>query len=161
PSELAERYLGGEQYWRELYDLNRGRLQADGQAWTIPDQIRSGWILELPPDDDQTELATATRVHVVAPDETLSGIAEADLGDAHPYPHLAEATAPLEQPDGRHLTDPDLILPGWTIIEPDLSAPESDGGSRADNTATTAPAVDSAGRDSRPDADATAGLKEA
>ena len=45
---LAARHLGSGTRWREIFDLNRGRVQADGRRLTNPDLIRIGWVLELP-----------------------------------------------------------------------------------------------------------------
>ncbi len=55
---------------------------------------------------------------VVAPGDTLSGIAAHLLGDGDRYPELAAATRAVTQPGGEHLSDPDLIKPGWRIIIP-------------------------------------------
>jgi DNA-binding SARP family transcriptional activator len=49
---IAERELGDPLKWREIYRLNKGRVQPDGRALTDtdPDHIRiwPGWILDLP-----------------------------------------------------------------------------------------------------------------
>lgn len=63
------------------------------------------------------------RTHVVRPGDTLSQIAESDLGNAADYPKIAAASEGTVQPDGRHLTNPDLIYPGWTLTIPQASAP--------------------------------------
>lgn len=55
------------------------------------------------------------RVHIVEPGDTLWDIAEHHLGSGLRYPELYEASKQTTQPDGRKLTDPDLIYPGWEI----------------------------------------------
>ena len=119
PWDLAERHLGNGMRWRELYDLNRGAPQPDGRAWTVPDQIDAGWILELPPNSQPSaNVASTASTYIVEPGDTLSAIAETNLGDPNRYPEIAAATSPVVQPDGRHLTDPNLIRPGWILTVP-------------------------------------------
>jgi nucleoid-associated protein YgaU len=48
PWSLAESHLGDGKRWRELYDANRGHIQADGSAWVTESLIEPGWILDLP-----------------------------------------------------------------------------------------------------------------
>jgi LysM domain len=48
--DIAERHLGDPFRWREIFDLNQGRPQADGRCLTDPDLIYAGWRLELPAD---------------------------------------------------------------------------------------------------------------
>ena len=55
---------------------------------------------------------------VVESGDTLWGIAEEELGDGTRYPDVFEASRTTEQPGGVRLTDPDLILPGWTVTVP-------------------------------------------
>jgi hypothetical protein len=50
--------------------------------------------------------------------DTLWDIADRELGDPYRWPELYGATLTVEQPDGQRLTDPDLILPGWTVRVP-------------------------------------------
>jgi DNA-binding SARP family transcriptional activator len=45
---IAERELGNPRRWHEIYALNVGRLQPDGQRLRDPDLIYPGWILRLP-----------------------------------------------------------------------------------------------------------------
>jgi DNA-binding SARP family transcriptional activator len=47
---LAERYLGDPLRWHEIFDLNQGRPQPNGEQLTDEDLIRPGWILLLPAD---------------------------------------------------------------------------------------------------------------
>lgn len=45
---IAMEHLGHESRWPEIYELNKGIVQADGKALTDPDLIVVGWVLELP-----------------------------------------------------------------------------------------------------------------
>lgn len=125
--QLAETHLGDGMHWRELWSLNHDVVQPDGRTWTDPQVIRPGWELHLPPEPSaasvtQDDREAAEIDHVVVPGDTLSGIAQRYLGDLHRYPELFDANEHLTQPDGRHLTDPDLIRPGWRITIPDRAA---------------------------------------
>lgn len=46
--DLAQRHLGSPLRWKEIYQLNTGRVQGDGSRLTDPDIIRPGWIFLLP-----------------------------------------------------------------------------------------------------------------
>ena len=46
--DIAERYLGDGQRWHEIFTLNQGRRQPDGQELTDPNLIEPGWVLRLP-----------------------------------------------------------------------------------------------------------------
>lgn len=60
--------------------------------------------------------------HVVVDGDTLWEIAGARLDDPLRYPEIVAASSATVQPDGRRLTDPDLIVPGWTLTLPDADA---------------------------------------
>nr|MBA2417897.1 LysM peptidoglycan-binding domain-containing protein [Nocardioidaceae bacterium] len=47
---IAERLLGDGRRWREIYDLNKAVLQADGTSLQDADLIYPGWQLLLPDD---------------------------------------------------------------------------------------------------------------
>ena len=47
--DIAGRYLGDGERWHEIFALNQGRPQPDGQELTDPDLIEPGWVLRLPP----------------------------------------------------------------------------------------------------------------
>ncbi|MEY2422052.1 MAG: hypothetical protein QOI95_2119 [Acidimicrobiaceae bacterium] len=117
PWDLAEQHLGDGMRWHELYDLNRGAPQPDGRAWTVPDQIEAGWILQLPPSN-QPNANVASGIVTVQPGDTLSEIAQDELGDANDYPELFAVNEGVAQPDGDTLRDPDLIRPGWILTVP-------------------------------------------
>lgn len=65
-----------------------------------------------PGEKQQVRLVTVER------GDTLSAIALDMTGKASNYPKLFKASTATRQPGGRHLTDPDLILPGWRITIP-------------------------------------------
>jgi len=133
PWSLAERHLGDGLRWRELWDLNRGVPQNDGRAWVVEDQIDIGWQIRLPADAvgvpspesahpaDGGTSAVGAGEHVVVPGDTLREIADDELGDPERYPEIFEASQTIEQPGGARLTDPNLILPGWTLRLPATS----------------------------------------
>ncbi len=140
PWSLAEAHLGDGLRWRELYEINRGLPQPDGRSWTNPELIVPGWQLRLPsepqvpapqPPVETTDAAEV--VHVVQRGDTLSSIADHYLGDPTRYPELFEANGDRVQPDGRRLTDPDLIVVGWNLAIP-----------TAQESATEEPGTDSA-----------------
>lgn len=120
---IAERTLGDGLRYREIVTLNRGRPQPGGHTLTTASHIEAGWVLRLPadakvPDASRPAPAEAERVVVVRPGDTLAEIAERTVGDSAAFPRLADATRGRVQPDGRTLTDPDDIYPGWQIVVP-------------------------------------------
>jgi hypothetical protein len=48
--DIAERYLGSGIRYREIFELNKGRLQPDGDRLTLESLIRPGWQLLMPKD---------------------------------------------------------------------------------------------------------------
>ena len=61
--------------------------------------------------------------YTVVRGDTLWDIADEQLDDPTRYPEIVQASDGITQPDGRQLTDPDLILPGWTLNIPDQDPP--------------------------------------
>ena len=120
---IAETRLGDGMRWRHLWETNRGVTQPDGRAWTDPQIIRVGWQLRIPTARAATTAEPTGVVHTVVRGDTLSGIADADLGDPARYTAIFQANRDVEQPDGRRLDDPDLILPGWDLRLPGAATP--------------------------------------
>lgn len=109
---IAERLLGDGARFTELVDLNADVL--DGR----PDFITPGTVLRVPIVE-----SSESETVVVEPGDTLSEIAEQELGDGTRYPEIFEASRATEQPDGARLEDPDLIRPGWELTIPRKDAP--------------------------------------
>jgi hypothetical protein len=61
--EIAQNHLGDGRRYREIFELNAGRPQADGSKLTIASLIRPGWILLMPRD------AYGPGIRVVTPHE--------------------------------------------------------------------------------------------
>ena len=125
---IADAHLGDGMRWRDLWDANREVLQPDGLSWIDPQIIRIGWRLHLPTtigSDPAAPSATTAAVQTVVRGDTLSGIADAHLGDPARYGEIFELNRDVEQPDGRRLTDPNLILPGWNLRLPDVTTQTS------------------------------------
>ena len=126
PWSIAEKTLGSGERASEIVALNTGRTQADGSALTATTFPRPGWVLRLPADartidpstpepSPSTSPSTGSGVSVlVQPGDTLSGIAQRELGDPAAYPELAAVN---------HLPDPDIIEAGSTIVIPAADQP--------------------------------------
>ncbi|MHA6513016.1 LysM peptidoglycan-binding domain-containing protein [Tessaracoccus sp. Z1128] len=115
---IAENHLGSGNRYPEILKLNNDLLRGK------PQFLRPGWVLTLPAAaqaDAGQATATSDRAHsryTVVKGDTLSEIAQQHLDDAEAWPRIFEASRGIPQPDGRRLTDPDLILPGWHLLIP-------------------------------------------
>ena len=113
--KLAETYLGDGHRFREIVALNKGKL-ADRPA-----DLTIGWVLQIPAEERSEkadEPARPAKDVVVQRGDTLSEIAADELGDSSRYPEIFEASKDIDQPGGAHLTDPNLVRPGWTVQVP-------------------------------------------
>jgi nucleoid-associated protein YgaU len=124
--DLAERHLSDPLRYTEIRDLNTSRTQPDGARLRDADFIQPGWTLLLPADATnlppavRTVAATAPEAPsvVVEPGDSLWSIAAEHLGDGHRYPGIANLNRGITQADGRFLSDPDLLQPGWVLRMP-------------------------------------------
>jgi len=77
------------------------------------------------------------RLYRVEPGDCLASIAARELGSAGDWLALARLNMGRRQPDGRRMTDPSLIYPGWVLVlpasQPTAEAPtdSADGPARA------------------------------
>lgn len=111
---LADTHLGDGYRWPEIADLNRGRMMTDGHTFTNPRSIKPGWELLLPADATNlpgTQPPGPDKVAVQQGD-SLSRIAEDNLGDANQWPSLYEANRDVVG------DDPDVIYPGQVLVLP-------------------------------------------
>lgn len=137
---MAETYLGDGDRWSEIAAANSGQTMTDGVVFTSANQIRAGWHITIPGVLAATHHDDHTERYRVQAGDTLSDIAEDQLGDATRFPEIFAASRGVTQPDGQHLRDPDVIDVGWTVRIPRQARP------RSGVTAEAADADDTAGR---------------
>ncbi|GAA3880757.1 LysM peptidoglycan-binding domain-containing protein [Tessaracoccus defluvii] len=144
---IAENHLGSGNRYPEILKLNNDLLRGK------PKFLRPGWVLTLPAAaqaDAGQATAKSDRAHsryTVVKGDTLSEIAQQHLDDAEAWPRIFEASRGIPQPDGRRLTDPDLILPGWHLLIPSAAEatpelPTSPEPERVETTSATSPPPD-------------------
>jgi LysM repeat protein len=116
---LAEHYLGDGTRWREIWQLNEGRIHTDGTVMDSPRQLHAGWTILLPPAttaNGTSDPPASTHDIRVAPGDTLSGLAAAD--GIRDWQAAWQLNDDRHEPDAQRYTDPDLIRPGWTLTLP-------------------------------------------
>ncbi|MDQ2850284.1 MAG: LysM peptidoglycan-binding domain-containing protein [Actinomycetota bacterium] len=106
---IARDHLGAGARYTEIAALNHDILGDN------PGFLKAGWVLNLP----ATALpATSQHTVTVRYGQTLSGIAQKQLGNPNRYPEIAAASMGIVQPGGAHLTNPNRIDAGWTLVIP-------------------------------------------
>ncbi|GIF12891.1 LysM peptidoglycan-binding domain-containing protein [Actinoplanes teichomyceticus] len=98
--EIAARFLGDGERWREIFALNKGRIQPDGGSLTDPTVITPGWYLYLPADAKGDGVQTGPLV-VNAPGAAASGAPS------------AAAAAPAAPASGKESGTTALVL--WIV----------------------------------------------
>ncbi|MGW3667454.1 LysM peptidoglycan-binding domain-containing protein [Streptomyces sp. NPDC005141] len=146
---IAERELGDGERWREIAGLNEGHVMADGHVFRSNSFLQPGWKLAMPerPRSQGLRMQTEGRASVAAQrgehvvtvhaGDSLSKIAENEVGDGGAWPALFEASKGHRQPNGLPaITDPDMIYAGQHVTvpgarpdpdSPDTNDPGSDG----------------------------------
>ncbi|MGW5482596.1 LysM peptidoglycan-binding domain-containing protein [Streptomyces sp. NPDC004008] len=129
---IAEKELGDGERWREIADLNEGRTMADGTVFRANSFLQPGWQLQMPETaaaaagvrtqiGDRAPAADDKGGHVVTvhSGDSLSKIAEEQLGDGDTWPQLFEASRGKPQPHGLpEITNPDMIFAGQQVTVP-------------------------------------------
>ncbi|MFD6299716.1 LysM peptidoglycan-binding domain-containing protein [Streptomyces sp. NPDC060235] len=166
---IAERQLGDGERWREIADLNEGHTMADGQVFRSNSFLQPGWTLAMPASNEHDGLRTQNDGQVVAENggqdvvtvhagDSLSKIAEDELGHGSAWPALFDASKGKEQPDGLPaITDPDLIYAGQHVTVPAArlpSAPAAPGTDQGgDDSEGTSPSASPTRHESKPTGD--------
>lgn len=122
-------------------------VPAPGAVGPVPAVVRPGLITQVlsgcepEPSPPPRHPGGGERRHRVRRGETLSGIAAEEAGSGRRWPEVFKDSTHIVQPDGRRLTDPDLIYEGWEVVtHPHSTATSDDPG--GDQRATPDPAPD-------------------
>ncbi|CAM5360933.1 hypothetical protein SFUMM280S_11236 [Streptomyces fumanus] len=145
--EIAERHLGDGRRYKEIFELNKDRVQPDGSRLSEASLIRPGWIMEMPGDarggelvemPDEAPNADPDGVRML--DRALRGLAASLAGESRALPVVYAAWLShgdlhlqLAQPAGK---PPAPWRPGqdqtfWTLARADAE--------RYEDTDTAAP----------------------
>ncbi|MFD6447753.1 LysM peptidoglycan-binding domain-containing protein [Promicromonospora sp. NPDC060204] len=146
--DIAQRLLGDGNRYKEIFELNKGRTQPDGDALVDETVLLPGWVLQLPDDaagegvetgvlptgpaegagepSASPEASVAPSVPYYVIGETPEGepeylylIAERFLGDGERNTEIFELNKGRTQPDGGKLTDPAVVTVGWVLQMPE------------------------------------------
>ncbi|MFF0746649.1 LysM peptidoglycan-binding domain-containing protein [Streptomyces sp. NPDC004111] len=126
---IAEAQLGDGTRYTEIADLNQGRTMTDGRTFDANAPIQPGWKLRMPapprtPEvpaprpQESTGTDRAGASYTVVAGDTLTGIAEDQLGDAEKFEELFTANKGSALPGGGTFTDPDEIEAGQHLTLP-------------------------------------------
>jgi nucleoid-associated protein YgaU/two-component SAPR family response regulator len=123
---LARTHLGSPDRWREVFELNRDRPQADGGRLLAPSLIRPGWRLRLPSDAPAAPPAPAAAETItVEPGDNLWNLAHerlAGAGSPHDDASVATYVGQVVVANADVVEDPDLIHPGEQIVFPAIGS---------------------------------------
>lgn len=116
---LARYHLGDGRRYHEIAALNADR---------IPDihQLYPRDVLLLPPDAGKLPAHAPTidaETVRVKPGDTLSIVADRELGDPDAWAEIFDLNVGRTQPDGRALRHPDQLMPDWHLVLPSQAAP--------------------------------------
>ena len=114
---LAERHLGDPLRWRELWQLNQGRMQPDGRRLGDPDLLRPGWRLAVP--------ATPTSVDASASPSRSASIATPTAGST-PAPVAPPTDAGPASDPSVELRSPDRAQSELATTAPDSAQPSGE-----------------------------------
>lgn len=176
--DLAVQQLGDGARWRQLWELNQGRVQDDGTILVSNRTVlKPGWTVVVPAPDTATgdtvpgggtpgdtrdgsgPVDGSGSVDVtVQPGDTLSELA-ADHGTGD-WPLVWQANAGRAEPGGASFNDPDYVEPGWAITIPTHPSP-TDPTASAAGPAADSGAGDYAGRVIVGDGDTLSGIAAA
>jgi LysM repeat protein len=116
---LAERYYGNGRDWRKIAAANPTVLTGG------PDRLQIGWRLKIPDLDDDSQLEHQ-RMITVRRGDTLSAIAERELGAASRWTDIFRANR-------SQLTDPDELVLGMRLALPKQKRSEATATAKGDD----------------------------
>ncbi|HEY5836525.1 BTAD domain-containing putative transcriptional regulator [Streptomyces sp.] len=130
--EIAERHLGDGRRYKEIYQLNKDRVQPDGSRLSQASLIRPGWVMEMP--------------------------ADAHGGELVEMPVAAPHTPPDVQHYAEHGGAKDTVKEGAHAAQPAATQQSAAGGGHAADTTPTHSASAPAGKHAESPAAAFSGV---
>ena len=110
--EIAERHLGDGRRYREIFELNKGREQPDGDRLSLASLIRPGWVLDMPADAVGVEILHE-QATTGTPAPSTGGGAGAGAGSAATQAGGgAHVEAPAPRPIAHELAGATLLAAG-------------------------------------------------
>ncbi|MFC8429274.1 hypothetical protein [Streptomyces sp. NPDC057253] len=107
--------------------LAGGAMPTEARSIATPQHTRPVAFAEFANRQTQDQRRTAGTVEVELPHDgiydSLWRVADRALGEGSRWPEIFALNRGLTQPDGRALTNPDLIRPGWILRLPERPAP--------------------------------------
>ncbi|HEV2636170.1 MAG TPA: BTAD domain-containing putative transcriptional regulator [Actinocrinis sp.] len=91
--DIAQRHLGDGRRYKEIFELNKDRVQPDGQKLTNASLIRPGWILAMPADATGGDLVVDSSV--LEPVPVYNGPASTVLNQTAPPQALPSGSGAL------------------------------------------------------------------
>ncbi|WP_375790202.1 LysM peptidoglycan-binding domain-containing protein, partial [Streptomyces telluris] len=136
--EIAERHLDDGRRYKEIYELNKDRVQPDGEKLTEASLIRPGWIMEMPADAHGGELVQMPDEAPRVPEQVRQEIRDYDRTGPHAEDRQAGHQQPAqpaqpaqdvnaEQPAGAPAELPIETAPGGATAVPAAGGPGSFG----------------------------------
>ena len=150
--DIAQDQFGDGARWREIWQLNEGRQQADGATMSSASFLRPGWTVRVPAHGQAKGQASAPS-HAPTPSTEVvevtvqGGDTLSDLAATHGQAdwQLAwHANAGRTEPGGARFTDPDLLRPGWNLALPGSAAAGAPSAPSAQAPAAAAPSAPAA-----------------
>ena len=134
--EIAEEELHDGYRYREIFDLNAGRPQPDGEALTDPSHIEPGWQLDVPQAVLAPQMTPPSPEAEPAPPPAIPPTAP----PAPPPPAVPGDAAPIEQP-ATTTTTSEALTPSTTFDAPSAADPSSAADESADEDMSSAAGV--------------------
>ncbi|MET8011449.1 BTAD domain-containing putative transcriptional regulator [Streptomyces sp. NPDC005271] len=124
--EIADRHLGDGRRYKEIYELNKDRLQPDGSKLSQASLIRPGWIMEMPADAHGGELVELPDEGRKVSPEVRQQIQDYDRDS----PHADQQQGGDRQQGGEH-ADPASDVHKTPVAQPDQQRDDAGQGATA------------------------------
>lgn len=114
--DIAERYLDSGIRYKEIWELNRGRLQGDGRMLQDADLIHPGWVVRLPNDARGPGLKVVNHAAEAAPGDKSDEAPDAAPGGGVKADAVTTADDQASGSGGSTAFQDDLISDSWSPL---------------------------------------------